>query len=148
VSWNVDAVIIDGERTSETLLREDLAASPGAELLLWRNTPDGPMLGTVWIEPAETDSWYLGLLTVQPDLQERHLGRTILSAAEEFVKVRGVTRIEMTVVNVRAKLIAWYQRRGYTLSPKTKPFHYDDDRYGIPLRDDLYFVVLEKSLKR
>jgi GNAT superfamily N-acetyltransferase len=118
----------------------------GAHLLVWRDAPDSQILGTVWLEPAESGSWYLGLLTVRPNLQTQHLGRTILTAAEEFAKQDGATRIEMTVVNVRETLIAWYQRRGYTLSPKTKPFHYGDDRFGIPLRNDLYFAVLEKLL--
>ena len=52
----------------------------------------------------------------------------------------------MTVLHVRDTLIAWYQRRGYTLTGETKPFPYDDNRFGTPLRDDLYFVVLEKHL--
>jgi hypothetical protein len=52
----------------------------------------------------------------------------------------------MTVVNVRDKLIAWYELRGYTLTGETKPFPYHDTRFGKPLRDDLHFVVLEKHL--
>ena len=52
----------------------------------------------------------------------------------------------MTVVNVRDTLIAWYQRRGYALTGETKPFPYDDKRFGTPLRDDLYFVMLEKPV--
>jgi hypothetical protein len=52
----------------------------------------------------------------------------------------------MTVVNLRSALIEWYQRRGYTLTGETKPFPYGDSRFGIPLRDDLQFVVLEKYI--
>jgi len=52
----------------------------------------------------------------------------------------------MTVLMVRETLIAWYERRGYTLTGETKPFPYGDNRFGRPLRDDLYFVVLEKAL--
>ena len=54
----------------------------------------------------------------------------------------------MTVMNIRATLIAWYERRGYTLTGETKPFPYDDQRFGRPLRDDLHFVVLQKDLVR
>ena len=52
----------------------------------------------------------------------------------------------MTVVNVRDVLIAWYLRRGYHETGETEPFPYGDDRFGIPQRDDLCFVVLEKDL--
>jgi hypothetical protein len=52
----------------------------------------------------------------------------------------------MTVVNVRDILIAWYERRGYKLTKEIRPFPYGDERFGRPLRDDLYFVVLEKDL--
>jgi ribosomal protein S18 acetylase RimI-like enzyme len=85
-------------------------------------------------------------LTVRPDLQNRQLGRALLSAAEEFAKERGGRRIRMTVVNVRDSLIAWYERRGYRSTGETQPFPYGDERYGRPLRDDLHFVVLEKDI--
>jgi GNAT superfamily N-acetyltransferase len=96
--------------------------------------------------PGKDGVWGLGLLTVRPDLQNRQLGRTLLRAAEELAKERGAHRIHMTVVNVRTTLIAWYERRGYTLTGKTQPFPYGDERFGRPLRDDLHFVVLEKDI--
>ena len=95
------------------------------------------------LQTAQRD---LGLLTVRPDLQDRHLGRSLLAEAETFARGRGASRICMTVVNVRSALIAWYERRGYTLTGEIKPFPYEDERFGKPLRDDLHFVVLEKSL--
>ena len=52
--------------------------------------------------------------------------------------------IEMTVVSIRDTLIAWYERRGYRRTGEVRPFPYDDARFGIPRRDDLAFVVLEK----
>jgi len=50
------------------------------------------------------------------------------------------------VLNVRESLIAWYIRRGYTLTGETQPFPYGDERFGRPLRDDLHFVVLVKEI--
>ncbi len=52
----------------------------------------------------------------------------------------------MTVVNIRETLVAWYIRRGYSLTGEIEPFPYSDERFGTPLRDDLSFLVLEKSL--
>ncbi len=138
VGWTSEDYI-DGERTTLTTLKADLAASPNAEFLLLRDTPRGPLLGCVWLEPHGGDVWYLGLLTVRPDMQARQLGRTILAEAEDRVRSNGGKIVRMTVVHVRDTLIAWYQRRGYTLTGETQPFP-----YGDPPRDDLHFVVLQK----
>lgn len=147
-SWNIEN-FIEGQRLNESLLREELAAKPQAHLLTYKDEPDGPngpILGTVLLDPKNDGVWYLGLLTVRPDLQKRQLGRTLLTAAEVFAKQRGARRIQMTVVNVRDILIAWYERRGYTLTGEMRPFPYGDERFGRPLRDDLCFVVLEKDI--
>jgi len=145
-SWNSEQGLIAGQRLNESLLRDEFARKPEAHLLVYRETPEGPLLGTVWLEPKDTSTWYLGLLTVRPDIQARGLGKTILAAAEDFVRAHAGVRIRMTVLHVRATLIAWYERRGYTLTGETEPWHYDDERFGKALRDDLYFVVMEKSL--
>jgi len=144
-SWNIEN-FIEGQRLNESLLREDLTAKPEAHLLTYRDAPDGPLLGTVLLDPEPDGVWYLGLLTVRPDLQKRKLGRTLLAAAEDFARQRGAHRVQMTVVNVRDILIAWYERRGYTVTGESRPFPYGDERFGRPLRDDLYFVVLEKDI--
>jgi GNAT superfamily N-acetyltransferase len=145
-SWNIEAGVIEGQRMNDSLLREDLAAKPAAILLVYRDPVDKSVLGTVWLDPGNDGVWYLGLLTIRPALQKQKLGRTLMSAAEDFAKARGAGSIRMTVVNVRDTLIAWYQRRGYALAGETKPFPYDDKRFGTPLRDDLYFVMLEKPV--
>jgi hypothetical protein len=120
-SWNSEADFIEGERLTEALLREDLAAKPEAQLLTYRDAPNGELLGTVWLEPKD-------------------------NAAEAFAKERGARRIRMTVVNARDTVIAWYERRGYALTGETLSFPYKDNRLGRPLRDGLHFVLLEKDI--
>jgi len=144
-SWNIEN-FIEGQRLDESLLREELSTKTDAHLLACRDHSDGPLLGTVMLDPGPNGIWYLGLLTIRPDLQKRKLGRTLLAAAEDFAKQRGAHRIQMTVVNVRDVLIAWYERRGYKLTGESRPFPYGDERFGRPLRDDLHFVVLEKDI--
>jgi GNAT superfamily N-acetyltransferase len=145
-SWNTEAVFIEGQRLNESLLREDLAHKPNAHLLTYRDEPTGQLLGTVLLDPQKDGVWYLGLLTLRPDRQKSKLGRTLLTAAEDFARQHGASRIQMTVVNVRDTLIAWYERRGYAVTNETRPFPYGDERFGRPLRDDLHFVVLEKEI--
>jgi len=145
-SWNVEAGVIEGQRINESLLREDLETDPRPYLLTHRDEADGRLLGTVRLDPGHDGVWHLGMLTVRPELQKKQLGRTLLAAAEEFAKQRGAQRINMTVLNVRDLLIAWYERRGYARTGETRPFPYHDKRFGTPLRDDLVFVVLEKAV--
>jgi ribosomal protein S18 acetylase RimI-like enzyme len=144
--WTTEADYLGGQRTDAQTLAGDLADQPAAVLLTLRDTPDGPLLGSVWLEPAEDGVWYLGMLTVRPDIQARQLGRGLLEGAEAFAAGLGARRIRMTVVNIRDTLIAWYQRRGYALTGETRPFPYEDRRFGEPLRDDLAFLVLERAL--
>jgi ribosomal protein S18 acetylase RimI-like enzyme len=144
--WTTEAAYLTGDRTTESLLRADLEAKPEASLLKWVDVPAGPIRGCVWLEPLGDDVWYLGSLAIDPEQQNSGLGRTLLSAAEQWVRERGARRVRMTVVNVRDTLIAWYLRRGYHSTGETAPFPYGDNRFGTPLRDDLGFVVLEKEL--
>jgi DNA-binding MarR family transcriptional regulator/ribosomal protein S18 acetylase RimI-like enzyme len=144
-SWNSEAAFMDGDRTSETLLRCEIAAKPEATLLTWELW--GTLQGCVWLEPLDGYTWYLGSLAVTPLLQNALAGRRLLAAAEDWVCARGGMRIRITVVNVRDTLIAWYERRGYHLTDESEPFPYADDRFGKPKRADLFFVVLTKELR-
>lgn len=146
--WSTEASYLAGDRTTVANLRADLRAKPGASLLKWVEPLGEKMLGCVWLEPLEGRTWYLGSLATEPDRQNSGLGRTLLAAAEDWVRARDATSVRMTVVNVRDALIGWYERRGYRLTGETEPFPYGDDRFGTPLRDDLDFVVLQKDLTR
>lgn len=146
VAWSTEEAYLSGDRTSEDLLRGDLRAKPEALLLKWVESPSDELSGCVWLEPLDDQTWYLGSLATDPDRQKSGLGRTLLAAAEHWVRTQGGLRIRMMVVNVRDALIAWYLRRGYQLTGETEPFPYGDDRFGTPLRNDLSFIVLAKDL--
>lgn len=144
--WTTESSYIEGKRLADAQLREDMAAKPKSHLLTLREDGDEQLLGTVWLEPKSSSVWYLGLLTIRPEQQDRQLGRGLLAAAEVYAAERGAQRIRMTVINIRKTLIAWYERRGYVRTGESEPFPYGDERFGTPLRQDLRFVVLEKQL--
>lgn len=54
--------------------------------------------------------------------------------------------MDLEVIAQREQLIAYYRRRGYEPTGETAPFPYGDERFGIPQRDDLHFVVLRRRL--
>jgi ribosomal protein S18 acetylase RimI-like enzyme len=145
LGWTTEADFLDGQRTDVESLRKELASVPGSALLVLRKADDQPPVACVWMEPAEDHAWYLGMLTVRPDLQNRQIGREILDAAESYARSQGAVRMRMQVVHIRDTLIAWYERRGYRLTGETSPFP-RDTRFGVPRRNDLAFVVLEKLL--
>jgi len=144
--WTSEAGYMLGDRTNERLLRAKLATKPEACFLLYREERGADLTGCVWLEPLGNGLWYLGSLAIDPSRQGDGLGSWLLSAAEAWAGERGGARIRMTVVNVRDSLIAWYERRGYRLTGQTRPFPYEDHRFGVPQRDDLCFVFLEKAL--
>jgi GNAT superfamily N-acetyltransferase len=148
--WTHESDYVDGQRTSVADLQADLAGDPPPRLLVVRRTAGGEILACVIIE-MQTDpdggvAGYIGMLTVRPDLQAEGLGRVLLAAAEDQARADGATRARMTVVSIRDTLIAWYERRGYRLTGETRPFPYDDARFGVPRVQGLTFVVLEKPL--
>jgi GNAT superfamily N-acetyltransferase len=145
--WTTEAAYITGQRTDAETLGRDLAALPQAQLLVLPDAEGVSLIACVWLEPAEPQVWYLGMLTVRPDLQEQQLGRRLLEAAERRAVELGAIRMRITVVNVRDGLIAWYQRRGYALTGETRTFPYEAASFGVPQRPDLAFVVLEKPLR-
>ena len=144
--WTSESDLLGGQRTDEETLRSDLAAKPGAAILTFRDGLEDKPHACAWVEPTDGEAWYVGMVTVSPLRQANGIGRTMLEAAENHARERGGKTMEMTVISVRDTLIAWYQRRGYRLTGRTEPFPYGDERFGVPQRDDLHFVILEKAL--
>lgn len=100
--------------------------------------------------PAEVDAVCtarFGMFAVAPHLQRHALGSALLAEAERVAHHEwGATALRMEVLAQRDELLAWYARRGYHPTGETAPFPYGDERFGVPRRGDLFFVVLEKCL--
>jgi len=145
-SWNIEKGIVAGSRLNDSLLCDELAAKPDGALLVYREEPDGPLLGTAWLNPESGGVWSMGLLTIRPELQNQQLGRRLLAAAEQYAHDRGAKRMRIGVLHVRKTLIAWYERRGYRATGETEPFPTEDPRFGTPLQKNLRFLIMEKPL--
>jgi len=74
---------------------------------------NGALAGVVYVE-LRGDRSYLGLLSVNPDLQKSGLGRKLMAAAEEFAREMGSHHMDLTVVNLRTELPPFYRKLGYT----------------------------------
>ncbi|MFN8336826.1 MAG: GNAT family N-acetyltransferase [Cyclobacteriaceae bacterium] len=139
--WATEADLIEGTRIDEAAML-DLINDNNTTVLKY--VERGEILGCVELR-IEGDSLYLGMLTVNPELQARGIGKILMFAGEDFARKKGCKKVRMTVVSVRDKLIGWYERHGYALTGERKPFKMPDERFGIP-RQPLEFVVMEKKL--
>lgn len=142
--WTTEADLLDGQRTDPEDLADIIADPAQAMLTAWR---DGEMVGCVLIAERETGVGYFGMLSVRPTLQAAGLGRRLVAAAEVELAARfGARRVRISVFPQRESLIAWYARLGYRDTGQTLPFDYGNPRLGLPLRDDLYFIVMAREL--
>ncbi len=143
--WTHEADLLDGQRTDPALLAE--AIVPPSAILLDRAI-DGAISACVQVGVRRPGVSYLGMLAVDPRRQGTGIGRAVVAAVEARAIATGCTAIELTVLNMRVPLIAWYERLGYRRTGAVEPFPYGERRYGEPRRDDLALVVMAKQLSR
>src|SRR6185312_17323070 len=98
---------IDGNRITQAEVEESL--SKGAFLLAEVN---GKLNGCVYVELRGERS-YLGLLSVDPTCQQSGLGSRLMIEAERHCRERGSEGMDILIVNLRAELPSFYQKRGY-----------------------------------
>ncbi len=142
--WTTEAHLLGGLRTHEQEIADLIEAEKNVILIALDSS--GHLQGCVYLKAKNETTGYLGMLTVQVDTQSRGWGSKLLDAAEIFVKREwGVAKMEMQVITVRSELIAWYERRGYRDTGERRPFPHDEE-FGKAMKDELEFLVLEKTL--
>ena len=123
--WTHEADLLDGERVSVAEL-EALLADPAERFLIAE--ADGRLVGCVRVADLGGGLAYLGMLAVDPVRQAGGVGKALIAAAESLAHDEfGASHIEMTVIDTRVELIAYYRRRGY-LAGEARPFPFAVDR--------------------
>jgi GNAT superfamily N-acetyltransferase len=141
--WTTEADVLGGQRMDAAWLRE-LIGRPGTRIELACDAAG--TLAACFELRREEGSAYVGMVTVDPARQTGGLGKALLARAEELARQWGCARMRMTVLHVRAELLAYYERRGYRRTGKAEPFPDDHKRYGLPKVPGLTLVELEKPL--
>ncbi|MGY3265318.1 GNAT family N-acetyltransferase [Lysobacter sp. HA35] len=143
VGWTTEADLLDGQRTDADDVRASIAR-PDSVILLAIDAATRELVACAHVA-QEDGNGYFGMFSVRPTLQGGGVGKQLLARAERLVFNHWhLPAMCMTVIDVRAELIAFYERRGYRRTGVKKPFPYGDERFGQPRRDDLRFEVLEK----
>jgi ribosomal protein S18 acetylase RimI-like enzyme len=145
VGWTTEADLLGGQRTDAAAVREIITAAGSGVLLA---EEESELVGCCQLQRRVGGVAYFGMFSVRPTEQGQGRGRAIVAEAERFARQEwAARRMSMTVIRQRGELIAWYERLGYRLTGETQPFPYGDERFGIPTRPDLEFVVLAKNLQ-
>lgn len=142
--WTTEADLLDGPRIDAELLAGDLADPNGRVLV---GVEGDVILACCNIVRRSDTAGYFGMFAVSPTRQGGGLGKEVLAEAERVAcDDWGLATLEMTVLEQRPELIAFYERRGFEATGEFSPFPYGEDRFGLPRRDDLRMVVLRKRL--
>ncbi|WP_226016694.1 GNAT family N-acetyltransferase [Novosphingobium sp. FKTRR1] len=136
--WTHEADLLDGDRTSDDELAS-LIADPDKRVLLAEDAI-GALAGSVNATNLGNGRAYMGMLCVDPELQSDGLGRALIAAIEAVaVREFAASVMEMTVVDARPELIAYYERRGYVRTPEVRPF-------PLPIAVPFAMAVLERAI--
>eukprot|EP00455_Lapot_gusevi_P009075 TRINITY_DN14032_c0_g1_i2.p1 TRINITY_DN14032_c0_g1~~TRINITY_DN14032_c0_g1_i2.p1 ORF type:complete len:189 (+),score=22.70 TRINITY_DN14032_c0_g1_i2:67-633(+) len=147
LGWTTEADILGGVRSTPESLREQIS-QPHSVLLVFYESPESTdPLGTAFCEhDTVANKGYLGMLTVSPTLQSRGYGKFIMATAEKFMaETWGISAVKMTVIDCRAELIEFYNRRGYVDTGVRSPWDTSVHEGQLKVQN-LSFVHLEKRL--
>jgi len=143
--WTTEAHLLEGQRIDADLLLADLRAPDSIVVTAHADGSAHPVDGCVHVRRTAPSTAYLGMFCVRPAGQGQGLGKQVLAEAERLVVDEwGVSTVEMTVLDARTELLAFYERRGYVRSGEHRAFPYGDERFGLPQRDDLRMEILRK----
>lgn len=150
--WTTEADLIDGQRVDAPMLVE-MVEQEASSIIIVESEEAGTaeIVGCVHVRgehgAGSAPRAHFGLLTVAVDRQRQGIGDRLLAEAETFARERfGAREMMMHVISIRAPLIAWYERRGYRKTGEKAAFPYGEPRFGLPLRDDLEFILMAKTL--
>jgi ribosomal protein S18 acetylase RimI-like enzyme len=140
LGWTTEADILDGQRTDHGLIAEMINSSDSEIFLALDENKS--LIGCIYVKYEEA-SLYFGMLTVEPSLQNKGIGKKLLLLVEEIARQKNIVKIRMTVIRGRTELVAYYERFGFKKTGRIEEFP-EDSRYGIPKKEK---PVLDEFIK-
>jgi len=120
-AYLVERFFLVGDRTSPEQVRARLQHPASCFLVI--DDPAAPerLAACVWAEVREGRG-YFGMLAVEPAWQGRGLARLLITAVENHCRAAGGRFLDISVVNLRSELPAFYRQFGFA-PYGTAPFH-------------------------
>jgi ribosomal protein S18 acetylase RimI-like enzyme len=91
-------------------------SSPSSAILV--KECDGAVQGSVMVGDDGHRGWVY-YLSVQPSLQRSGQGQALMAAAEDWLRARGVRKVELMVRSTNDAAVGFYQAIGYGQEPVT-----------------------------
>ncbi|NYI02752.1 GNAT family N-acetyltransferase [Cupriavidus plantarum] len=145
VGWTSEMGLVQGQRVNTSVISRMLRQE-NPKIYVMRDKQTRRIVATICLDRFSPVATEIGMLSVDVELQGSGLGKRILAATEDRLRSVGCLNARMSVIEARTELVAWYVRRGFLPTGDYIDFPYDDESVGIPLRDGLRFIVLEKIL--
>jgi len=139
--WTTEAHLLSGNRIDEETMCLYLN-TPNVTILKYTDDTE-TIQACVYLED-KNDKLYLGMLSVNPELQAGGIGRQLLAAADVFASEKNLPLILITVISTRVELIAWYERRGFSETGVQIPFHVEE-KFGVP-NAPIVLIEMQKHL--
>jgi GNAT superfamily N-acetyltransferase len=134
LAFVVEQIAISGDRVDADRVRAYL--DRGRFLLLEDGTA---LVGCVYVE-LRADRGYVGLLSVEPRLQMKGLGRRLMAAAEKHLSDAGCRGADLRIISARPELLRFYGKLGFA-ETGISPMPAD-----APLKMACHFIHLSKPL--
>jgi len=116
-------------------------------------TMDGRLVGCAYVRPLDATTADLGLLSAVPDRWGSGVGRELARFAEERMRARGVTTMQLELLVPRGwahpekeRLRAWYSRLGYRVV-RSAPFADVAAHLEPRLATPCAFLIFQKRLR-
>lgn len=141
--WTHESNLIRGDRTNASQVIELLSLANSVVLIALSQKK---IVGCVHLR-IEAEQCHIGMLAVDPILQNSGIGNHLLAYAESYAaKQYACETFVMAVLSARPELIAFYVRRGYRETGDVLNYPHEMG-VGSPLQQNLKLMVLEKTNK-
>lgn len=140
--WTFESDFIEGDKRTDENDLFFLFSNEKAIFLIAKNE-DEVMTGSVYLE-AKNENLYMGMLSVEPILQGKGIGKLLVSNAIQYGQSLGLEKLQIQVVHLRTELILWYEKLGFISSDKMMPFEVPLE-FGKP-KVPLHFIEMYRIL--
>lgn len=123
--WTTEANILEGKRVDTAWVRDVIESSHSTLIVARRH---GAVIGCLQID-IEAPVAHLGLFAVDVVSQTLGIGKRLLQEAEVYAKSNNISTLQLEIIDKRADIILYYERRGFQATGESLDF---------PVRDDLW----------